>query len=75
MINTRERKLQTYDSMTGAGHKRANEKLQNSIEEIRGEEQQHKWRIEHVRVPQQSEKESCGCRMMNNLTKYAAKRT
>ena len=42
MINTKERKLQTYDSMIKAGHKKANEKLQNSIEEILGEEQQHK---------------------------------
>ena len=72
VINTKERKLQTYDSMTKAGHKKANEKLQNSIEEILGEEQQHKWKIEHVQVPQQNEKASCGYRMMYNLDKICS---
>ena len=53
--------------MIKGGHKKANEKLQSSIEEILREEQQHRWRVEHVKVPQQNEKESCGYRMMHNL--------
>ena len=58
VINTKERKLQTYDSMIGAGHKQANTRLQSSIEEILGEEQQQVWTVEQVQVPQQTEKES-----------------
>jgi hypothetical protein len=57
VVDTRERKLQTYDSMIKGGHKKANEKLQSSIEEILREEQQYRWRMEHVKVPQQNEKE------------------
>ena len=58
--------------MTKAGHKKANEKLQNSIEEILGEEQQNKWKIEQIHVPQQDDKESCGYRMMYNLDKICS---
>jgi hypothetical protein len=72
VINTKERKLQTYDSMIKAGHKKANEQLQDSIEEILGEEQQHKWKLEQVQVPQQNERESCGYRMMYNLDKICS---
>ena len=72
VIDPRERKLQTYDSMTKGGHKKANEKLQNSIEEILGEEQQNRWKIEHVKVPQQSDKVSCGYRMMYNLDRICS---
>ena len=72
VINTNERKLQTYDSLTKAGHKKANERLQNSIEEILGEEQQNKWKIEQIHVPQQDDKESCGYRMMYNLDKICS---
>ena len=72
VVDTRERKLQTYDSMIKGGHKKANEKLQTSIEEILGEEQQYRWRMEHVQVPQQNEKESCGYRMMHNLDRICS---
>ena len=72
VINTKERKLQTYDSMIKAGHKKANVQLQDSIEEILGEEQQHKWKLEQVQVPQQNERESCGYRMMYNLDKICS---
>ena len=72
VINTRERKLQTYDSMTKGAHKNANEKLQNSIEGIFGEEQQDRWRIEHIQVPQQNDRESCGYRMMYNLERMCS---
>jgi len=72
VIDPRERKLQTYDSMTKGGHKKANEKLQNSIEEILGEEQQNRWRIELVKVPQQSDRVSCGYRMIYNLDRICS---
>jgi len=58
--------------MTKGGHQKANEKLQNSIEEILEEEQQYRWRMEHVQVPQQNEKESCGYRMMYNLDRICS---
>ena len=58
--------------MIKAGHKKANEQLQDSIEEILGEEQQHKWKLEQVQVPQQNERESCGYRMMYNLDKICS---
>ena len=60
-----------------AGHKEANIKLKSSTEEILREEQQQEWAPEQIQVPQQTEGESCGYRMLleyTTLTRYAIER-
>ena len=49
-------------------------KLKSSIEEILGEEQQQEWTVEQMQVPQQTEKESCGYRMLYNLNKICSQK-
>ena len=39
------------------------------MEDIFEEEQQQKWMLEQMQVPQQTEKGSCGCRMLHNISK------
>ena len=58
-----------YDSMVKVGHKEANEKLKSSLEEILREKQQKEWTLEQMPVPQQTDKESCGYRMLYNMNK------
>ena len=68
-MNTIEGKVQMYNSMVKAGHKEANIKLKSSLEEIPIEEQQQGWTLEQVQVPQQTDKKSCGYRMLHNINK------
>ena len=65
VINAIEEKVQMYDSMIKEGHKEANIKLKSSMEEILREEQQQEWTLEQMQVPQQTEEESCGYRMLH----------
>ena len=44
-------------------------KLKGSIEEILKEEQHQEWTLGGAQVPQQTEKESCGYRMLYNLNR------
>ena len=70
-----EGKIQMYDSMVKAGHKEANVKLKSSLEEILTEVQQKGWTLEQMQVPQQTDKESCGYRMLHDINKICNQKT
>ena len=69
VMNTMEGKVQMYDSMVKVGHKEANEKRKSSLQEILGEKQQKEWTLEQMQVPQQTDKKSCGYRVLYNINK------
>ena len=73
VIDTIEGKMQRYDSMVKAGHKEANETLKRSLEEIFTGKQQKEWVLEQMQIPQQTDKESCGYRMLYNINKICSK--
>ena len=57
----------TYDSgvQISGSHSKPNEALNTSLEIIT----EKQWQVERVQVPQQDEGESCGYRMLSNLSK------
>ena len=74
VINIKEGKVQMYDSMEKVGHKEANEKLKSSLEEILRKKQQKEWTLERMYVPQQTDSESCGYRMLYNMNEVCNQR-
>ena len=58
-----------YDSMGDKGHKDANAKLKRSVEDICNERTPQKWKLEQIQVPQQTDANSCGYRMLYNIDK------
>ena len=74
VINTMEGKVQMYDSMEKVGHKEANVNSKSSLE-VLTEEQQKEWTLEQMHVPQQTDKESCGYRMLYNINKICNQKT
>ena len=67
VIDNIKKKISTYDSgvQISGSHSKPNKALKKSIESISGKQ----WDMEQVPVPQQDEGESCGCRMLSNLSK------
>ena len=59
--------------MVKAGHKEANAKLKRSFEEIFTGKRQKGWVLEQMQTPQQTDKESCGYRMLYNINKICSK--
>ena len=68
VIDNIKKKLSTYDSgvkISKYSHSKPHEALKKSIESITRKQ----WSMEQIQVPQQDEEESCGYRMLSNLSK------
>ena len=67
VIDNIKKKISTYDSgvQISGSHSKPNKALKISLESISGKQ----WNMEQVQVPQQNEGESCGYRMLSNLSK------
>ena len=68
VIDNVKKKVDTYDSgvtISKYSHKKPHNALKKSMEDITGEQ----WNMEQILVPQQDEGESCGYRVLSNLSK------
>ena len=67
IVDTIKKRISTYDSggWISGSHSKPNEALKASLESISGKQ----WHVKQVQVPQKDEGESCGYRMLSNLSK------
>ena len=62
-----------YDPEAEGGHREANAELKRSLEEILNLEEQQEWTLEQMSVPPQTDRKSCGNKMLCNINRLCKK--